>query len=83
VSVSLSPSVSSDAVLCLLETDLDFRIRLIRIGVSMPRRKESATMTLRPPESGEKRGPGIIRDMEWRTGVYGLTGSACGIAGLC
>lgn len=55
---------------------------LVRNGDSTPRRNESATTTLNPPESGESKGPGIILDIECLTaGVSGL--SACGGAGLC
>jgi len=53
----------------------------LRIGDSTPRRNESAITTLKPPESGESSGPGIMRDIECRTGVYGRSGS--GILGSC
>ena len=57
-------------------------MRLSLLGVSSPRRIVSATTTLKPPDNGEMKGPGIIRDMECLAGVTGLA-SACGGAGPC
>ena len=40
---------------------------------STPRRSESAITTLKPPESGDNKAPGIIRDIECLAGVIGLS----------
>ena len=50
-------------------------------GESRPRRRVSATTTLKPPDNGEMKGPGIIRDIECLAGVTGR--SAGGGAGPC
>ena len=42
-------------------------------GESTPRRKESDTTTLKPPERGDINCPGIIRDMEFLPGVIDLS----------
>jgi hypothetical protein len=54
---------------------------LLRKGESTPRRNESATTTLSPPESGDINCPGIMRDIEFLAGVVDLSG--CGEAGPC
>lgn len=69
----------------LCEPDLDRRRLEGRrlIGDSMFRLKESTIITLSPPESGDNKGPGIIREIECLAGVYGRTGSAWGTTGPC
>ena len=80
IDVPKAPTVS--VLLCesLCEPDLGremlTRGRLVDLlpnGESTPRRKESATTTLKPPESGDINCPGIIRDMEFLPSVVDLS----------
>jgi len=48
----------------------------------MPRRIVSATIALKPPDNGEMKGPGIMRDIECLAGVTGVM-SAGGGVGSC
>ena len=57
-------------------------MRLSLLGDSMPRRIVSATIALKPPDNGEMKGPGIMRDIECLAGVTGVM-SAGGGVGSC